>query len=50
MIAFSYETLKPQVEGSETPDAEGEAEERLAKHRAATLVRYAPYAREGAVS
>lgn len=45
-----HETLKPQVEGSETPDAGGEAEEGLAKHRAATLVRYAPYAREGAVS
>lgn len=40
MIAFSYETLKPQVE----------AEEGLAKHRAAMLVRCAPYAQEGAVS
>ena len=46
MIVFSYETLKPQVEGSETPDAGGEAEEGLAKHRAAMH----PIAREGAVS
>lgn len=30
-MAFSYETLKPQVEGSETPDAGGEAEKGLAK-------------------